>query len=155
MRSGDPDWLDELARMLRSPGVLKALDALRANVVARIIAALPVDVGVRVRDQPDVAHRVAAFERHDGGHAGTLIGAMAGDQPADLPASRGDRRIGHEVPPRGRAHPHPAWAGQLSRSRRRHVAWSLSGSEDSWRPRRVEHALVAPPGTKVSTDTIV
>jgi magnesium transporter len=82
--SGDPAELAAVTDSLRCADVAEAMNALPAEGAAAVLAALPLDVAVRLVDEPEFLNRGAIFARLDVALANTLIEAMAPDERAAL-----------------------------------------------------------------------
>ena len=82
---GDPSDLREALAGLRSADVAEALGNLPPEGAAKLMAALPFDLAVRVFDEPELSHHRAEIVRRMGEtSAAPLIDAMSADQQADL-----------------------------------------------------------------------
>ncbi len=82
---GDPSDLAEALNGLRAADVAEALRDLPPEGAAKLMAALPFDLGVRVFDEPELSHHRADIVRRMGEtNAAPLIDAMSSDQQADL-----------------------------------------------------------------------
>ncbi|HEX6535288.1 MAG TPA: magnesium transporter [Gemmatimonadaceae bacterium] len=82
--SGDPAELAETLATLRSADVAEALNRLQPDAAARVMAALPFDLAVKVFDEPELERRHEIFHRLDTATAAPIIDAMSADQQADL-----------------------------------------------------------------------
>lgn len=82
---GDPGDLAEALASLRAADVAEALRDLPPEGAAKLMAALPFELGVRVFDEPELSHHRADIVRRMGEtNAAPLINAMSADQQADL-----------------------------------------------------------------------
>src|SRR5690606_17566362 len=82
--AGDPAELAETLSSMHGADVAEALNALRPEAAARVMAALPFDLAVRVFDEPELVDRSEIFEHMDPQTAGPIIEAMSADQQAEL-----------------------------------------------------------------------
>ena len=82
---GDPSDLEEALAGLRAADVAEALRDLPPEGAAKLMAALPFDLAVRVFDEPELTHhRADIVHRMGETKAAPLIDAMSADQQADL-----------------------------------------------------------------------
>jgi Mg/Co/Ni transporter MgtE len=82
---GDPADLQEALEGLRAADIAEALRDLPPEGAAKLMAALPFDLAVRVFDEPELTHHRAEVVRRMGEVAAApLIDAMSADQQADL-----------------------------------------------------------------------
>jgi magnesium transporter len=82
---GDPADLQEALEGLRAADIAEALRDLPPDGAAKLMAALPFDLAVRVFDEPELTHHRADIVRRMGEvTAAPLIDAMSADQQADL-----------------------------------------------------------------------
>jgi len=82
---GDPADLQEALGGLRAADIAEALRDLPSEGAAKLMAALPFDLAVRVFDEPELTHHRAEIVRRMGeAGAAPLIDAMSADQQADL-----------------------------------------------------------------------
>jgi magnesium transporter len=82
---GDPADLKEALEGLRAADIAEALRDLPPDGAAKLMAALPFDLAVRVFDEPELTHHRAEIVRRMGeANAAPLIDAMSADQQADL-----------------------------------------------------------------------
>ncbi|HET7456781.1 MAG TPA: magnesium transporter [Gemmatimonadaceae bacterium] len=82
---GDPAELAEALSGMRSPDIAEALLDLSPDAAARVMAALPFDVAVRVFDEPELErHRCGIVQKIPPDEVGPLVDAMSSDQQADL-----------------------------------------------------------------------
>jgi magnesium transporter len=91
---GDPADLQEALEGLRAADIAEALRDLPPEGAAKLMAALPFDLAVRVFDEPELTHHRAEVVRRMGEVAAApLIDAMSADQQADLfrELPKGDR----------------------------------------------------------------
>jgi magnesium transporter len=92
--AGDPAEFAQVVAGMRAADVAEALRDLVAPAAARVVAALPFDLAVKVLDDPELEHRVDIIQAMDVAVAGPLIDAMSPDQQADLfrALSEGEQR---------------------------------------------------------------
>jgi magnesium transporter len=89
---GDPQELAETVAHMRAADVAEALERLRPDAAARVVAALPFDLAVQVLEEPESRQdRAEILHRMSGEVAGALIDAMSPDEQADLL-----RDVGHD-----------------------------------------------------------
>ena len=82
---GDPADLTEALEGLRAADIAEALRDLPPEGAAKLMAALPFDLAVRVFDEPELSHhRAEIVHRMGEATAAPLIDAMSADQQADL-----------------------------------------------------------------------
>jgi magnesium transporter len=82
---GDPVELQEALSGMRAADIAEALRDLQPDAAARVMAALPFDVGVQVFDEPELErHRCAIVQQMDPTAVAPLVEAMSADQQADL-----------------------------------------------------------------------
>ena len=82
---GDPADLADALSGMRAADIAEALRELKPDAAAKVMAALPFDLGVQVFDEPElVRERVAIIQHMDERAIGPLIDAMSADQQADL-----------------------------------------------------------------------
>jgi len=82
---GDSDELNEALSQMRAEDIAVSLRDLPPDAAAKVMAALPFDLAVKVFDEPEVSHsRCEIVRRMDEKKAGALIEAMSADQQADL-----------------------------------------------------------------------
>lgn len=82
---GDSAELSEALSQMRAEDIAVALRDLPPDASAKVMAALPFDVAVKVFDEPELSHsRCEIIRRMDETKAGNLIEAMSSDQQADL-----------------------------------------------------------------------
>src|ERR1051325_8061308 len=83
--SGDPVELSAVLADMQPPDVAQALRDLEPAAAARLLAALPFDLAVRIFDEPElVQHRAAIVAMMPDRDAADLVDAMSADQQADL-----------------------------------------------------------------------
>lgn len=81
----DPAELAEALVGLRTADIAEALRELPPHAAAKVMAALPFDLGVQVFDDPELTHhRCEIINRMPEDRAAPLIDAMSADQQADL-----------------------------------------------------------------------
>jgi magnesium transporter len=91
---GDPVELSAVLAGMQPPDVADALRELEPAAAAKVLAALPFDLAVRIFDEPELVHvRAAIIAQMPEKDAADLVEAMSSDQQADLfrelpPASR-------------------------------------------------------------------
>jgi magnesium transporter len=82
---GDSAELNEALSQMRAEDIAVALRDLPPDAAAKVMAALPFDVAVKVFDEPEVSRsRCEIVRRMDEAKAAKLIEAMSSDQQADL-----------------------------------------------------------------------
>jgi magnesium transporter len=82
---GDAAELNEAVSQMRAEDIAVALRDLPPDAAAKLMAALPFDLSVKVFDEPELSHsRCEIVRRMDEQKAATLIEAMSADQQADL-----------------------------------------------------------------------
>ena len=82
---GDPTELSEALSGMRSADIAEALLDLSPDAAARVMAALPFDLAVKVFDEPELErHRCEIVQRIEPASVGPLVDAMSADQQADL-----------------------------------------------------------------------
>ncbi len=82
---GDAEELNEAVSHMRAEDIALALRDLPPDASAKLMAALPFDLAVKVFDEPELSHsRCEIVSRMDETKAGKLIDAMSADQQADL-----------------------------------------------------------------------
>ena len=82
---GDPAELSEALARMRAADIAEALQELRPEAAASVMAVLPFDLAVQVFDEPELEHhRCEIIQRMDRKAVGPLIEAMSADQQADL-----------------------------------------------------------------------
>jgi magnesium transporter len=82
--SGDPAEFTQVVAGMRAADVAEALRDLVPPAAARVVAALPFDLAVKVLDDPELEHRVDIIKAMAVEAAGPLIDAMSPDQQAEL-----------------------------------------------------------------------
>jgi magnesium transporter len=82
--AGDPAEFAEVVGGMQPADIADALRHLSPEAAARVLAALPFDVAVLVLDAPELENRLAIVRALDAPTCGPLLGAMSGDQQADL-----------------------------------------------------------------------
>ena len=82
--AGDPAEFAEVVGGMQSADIAEALRALAPEAAARVLAALPFDVAVLVLDEPELENRLEIVRLLDAQTCGPLLGAMSGDQQAEL-----------------------------------------------------------------------
>ena len=82
--AGDPAEFAEVVGGMQSADIAEALRALAPEAAARVLAALPFDVAVLVLDEPELENRLEIVRSLDAQTCGPLLGAMSGDQQAEL-----------------------------------------------------------------------
>lgn len=82
---GDPVELAAVLSGMQPPDVAEALRELEPTAAARVMAALPFDLGVQIFDEPElVGNRAAIIAKMPDRDAADLVDAMSADQQADL-----------------------------------------------------------------------
>jgi magnesium transporter len=82
---GDPVELAAVLSSMQPPDVAEALRELEPAAAAKVMAALPFDLGVQIFDEPElVGNRAAIIAKMPDRDAADLVDAMSGDQQADL-----------------------------------------------------------------------
>lgn len=82
---GDPTELATVLSGMRAADIAEALRDLKPDAAARVMAALPFDLAVRVFDEPELRdRRCEIVRRMDDAAVGPLVDAMSADQQADL-----------------------------------------------------------------------
>ncbi len=82
---GDPAELSEALAPMRSEDIAIAIRDLPRDAAAKVFAALPFDVAVKVFEEPELSHaRAEIVRRMDKAAVASLVEAMAADQQVDL-----------------------------------------------------------------------
>lgn len=82
---GDPAELQEVLKGLRAADIAEAMQELRPEAAARLLAVLPFDLAVQVFDEPELErYRFDIIKHMDEAALAPLIEAMSADQQADL-----------------------------------------------------------------------
>jgi magnesium transporter len=82
--AGDEEDLLAAVENLRPADVAEALNQLPVAAAARVVAALPFDLGVQLLDEPELDRRGDIFELLDEERAVPLIEALSSDQQVEL-----------------------------------------------------------------------
>jgi magnesium transporter len=82
--AGDPAEFAEVVGGMQPADIAEALRHLAPEAAARVLAALPFDVAVLVLDAPELENRLEIVRALDAPTCGPLLGAMSGDQQAEL-----------------------------------------------------------------------
>ena len=82
--SGDEEDFLATCEQLLPADIAEALNQLPAEAAARVVAALPFHLAVRVLDEPELERRADIFERLDQHVAGPLVETMSSDQQVEL-----------------------------------------------------------------------
>ena len=82
--AGDPAEFTEVVGGMQPADVADALRALPPEAAARVVAALPFDMGVLVLDDPALENRVEIVRAMDGHTLRPLLSAMSADRQAEL-----------------------------------------------------------------------
>ncbi|HEV8600920.1 MAG TPA: magnesium transporter [Gemmatimonadales bacterium] len=82
---GDPVELSAVLASMQPPDIAEALRELEPAAGAKVLAALPFDLAVRIFDEPELVHvRAAIIAQMPEKDAADLVEAMSADQQADL-----------------------------------------------------------------------
>src|SRR5262249_57468646 len=82
---GDPVELSAVLAGMQPPDVADALRELEPAAAAKVLAALPFDLAVRIFDEPELVHtRAAIIAQMSEKDVADLVDAMSSDQQADL-----------------------------------------------------------------------
>jgi magnesium transporter len=82
---GDPVELSAVLAGMQPPDVADALRELEPAAAAKVLAALPFDLAVRIFDEPELVHvRAAIIAQMNEKDVADLVEAMSADQQADL-----------------------------------------------------------------------
>jgi magnesium transporter len=82
--AGDPAEFAEVVGGMQPADIADALRHLAPEAAARVLAALPFDIAVLVLDEPELENRLEIVRSLDAQTCGPLLGAMSGDQQAEL-----------------------------------------------------------------------
>ncbi len=81
---GDPAELAETLSGMRAADIADALRDLPPSGAAKVMAAIPFDLAVKIFDEPELDDRVAIVSSMDPGAAAALLEAMSADQRVDV-----------------------------------------------------------------------